>query len=337
MRINLFYPAVVVMGVILFFLLRPPGDDDVSFFGFAESNETAINYNYPVVVQEILVRPGEPVRAGQPLLHVSRRKAKETLSDQEYRIDELRAEERLYRARKQDQLAELRTRHSTRLLELDQQIAEAERELNNATRMFEGLRSIQPKTGDYQPLRDKVEDLKAIRARAQVQGDGQEATIENELRLGGTPYRVQVDRLRAEAAFDSTQREIPFTVTAPTDGLVGTLQVKEDEHVPSYETLLTFYEPHSRIVSGYIHEDQTARVNIGDRCEVYSLKDATSVYDALVIGLGSRIVSIPTRLRKLPDFETYGREVILEISYDNSFLQKEKVGIRVAGAKMAVK
>ena len=337
MRINLFYPAVAAIGLLIFFLLRPPSEDDVSFFGFAESNETTINYNYPVVVQQILVRPGEPVRAGQPLLHVSRRKAKERLSDQDYRIDELRAEERLYRTRKQDQLSELRARQSTRLLELDQEIAEAERELNNATRMFEGLQSIQREISDYQPLRDKVDDLKAIRARTQVQGDGEVAAIENELRLGGTPYRAQVDRLRAEAAFDSTQREIPFTVTAPTDGLVGTLQVKEDEHVPSYETLLTFYEPHSRIVSGYIHEDQTTRVNIGDQYEVYSLKDGVSVYDATVIGLGSRIVSIPTRLRKLPDFETYGREVILEIPFDNNFLQKEKVGIRMAHTKMAVK
>jgi len=92
--------------------------------------------------------------------------------------------------------------------------------------------------------------------------------------------------------------------------------------------LLTFYKPHSNIVRGYVHEDQTAVVGIGDVLEVYSLKREDAVYSGKVIGLGSRIVEIPTRLRKLPDFKTYGREVVVEISTDNVFLQKEKVGIR---------
>ena len=332
MRINLFYPAVLMIGVALYFLLQPPGQDAVSFFGFAESNETAINYNYPVVVNDILVRPGEPVREGQPLLEVSRRKAKETLADQDYRIAELASEERLYQTRKQDQLAELRARHETKLLEIDQDLTEAQRKLSNATSLLEGLQTVRSEPGDYQPLRNRIQDLKVLRARTQVQNEREEAAITNQLRLGGDPYRARTERIRAEAAFDSTQREIPFTVTAPADGLVGNIQVKEDEHVPSYETLLSFYEPHSTIVSGYLHEDQTPKVNLGDRFEVYSLKDATVRYPATSIGLGSRIVSIPTRLRELPTFETYGREVILEIPADNVFLQKEKVGIRLIAA-----
>ncbi|MEM1359505.1 MAG: hypothetical protein AAGF89_14965, partial [Bacteroidota bacterium] len=108
------------------------------------------------------------------------------------------------------------------------------------------------------------------------------------------------------------------------------------EHVQSYETLLTFYEPHSRLVRGYVHEDQTLRVGLGDRFEIYSLKTAEVIYAATVTGLGSRIVEIPTRLRKLPEFRTYGREVVLEIPSENSFLQKEKVGIR-AVAKLSKK
>ena len=41
--------------------------------------------------------------------------------------------------------------------------------------------------------------------------------------------------------------------------------------------------------------------------------------------LGSRIVEIPPRLRKIKELKTFGREIIIEIPSDNPFLQKEKV------------
>ncbi len=328
MRINLFYPAVVVLGIALVVLFRPPNASDVSFFGFAESNETAVNYNYPVVVNEILVRPGEVVRAGQPLLAVSRMQAKERLTDQPYRIQELRAEERIWRQRKNDDLAAIEERTANQIAELDTRIADTEREIAFAKSLLKDLESVTVKPERYRPLEDKLARLIQERARTQVQGKEKKSRVERELAIGGSPYQAQIDRLGAEAVFDSTRRVQPFTVVAPADGLIGNIQVKEDEHVPSYETLLSFYEPHSQLVSGYIHEDQTTRVALGDAFEAYSLKDPTVAYPAEVTGLGSRIVSIPRRLRKLADFETFGREVILQIPADNVFLQKEKVGLR---------
>ena len=45
----------------------------------------------------------------------------------------------------------------------------------------------------------------------------------------------------------------------------------------------------------------------------------------VVTTLGSRIVEIPPRLRKIKELKTFGREIIIEIPSDNPFLQKEKV------------
>jgi hypothetical protein len=128
--------------------------------------------------------------------------------------------------------------------------------------------------------------------------------------------------------FEEGQKVLPFIVKAPAAGIVGNIEVREAEHVQSFQTLLSFYEPHSSIVRGYVHEDQTARVALDNQLQVYSLKEEGLTYHGKVIGLGSRIVEIPTRLRKLPDFKTYGREVIVEISPQNVFLQKEKIGVR---------
>lgn len=337
MRINLFYPAVALVGLALVFLFRRPPIDDLSFYGFAESNETAVNYNYPIVVNEILVRPGERVSEGDALLRVSRQKSKETMADQEFRINELNAEQRLWRQRKTDELRETRERTNADVARIEEELTAARTKLTYTENLANELATITVAPADYAPLRDRIRALENELARTQVQGRDKAAALNRELSAGASPYRAQVDRLRAQAAFDSAQLVRPFIVTAPADGLIGNVNVKEDEHVQAFETLLSFYEPHSSLVSGYLHEDQTARVATGDKFEVYSLKDPTVKYPGVVTGLGSRIVSIPTRLRELPTFETYGREVIVEISPDNSFLQKEKVGLRKLSAEAPVK
>ena len=127
--------------------------------------------------------------------------------------------------------------------------------------------------------------------------------------------------------FDLSQQKQDITVTAPMDGLIGNIFCKEAEHISSYKTLLTFYEPHSGIIKGYVHEDLTLQVAIGSQFRVSSLKDDSKYYDGKVVGLGSRIVEIPARLRKVADLKTYGREVLIEIEKNNTFLQKEKVDI----------
>jgi multidrug resistance efflux pump len=328
MRFNFFYLVVLLLGLSMFFLFKPPAEDELSFFGFAESTESAVNYNYPVVVDRIHIQPGEAVKAGAPLMEVSRRKAKETLADQKFRIAELRAEENIWRQRRENELSQLRQSSGNNLAELDQKIAALQKELAYKRSLAEGLKTIDVKNADYQPLEDEIADLTAERARRVSTRELRESNLIKETRLGNSPFREQIRRLEAEMVFEEDQKVQPFTITAPTNGLVGNINVKEEEHVQSYETLLTFYEPHSSLVRGYVHEDQTARVALGDELEVYSLRPDGPRYVGKVVGLGSRIVETPSRLRKLPDFKTYGREVTVEISRENVFLQKEKVGVR---------
>jgi len=109
--------------------------------------------------------------------------------------------------------------------------------------------------------------------------------------------------------------------------LIGNIYCKEAEHVPAYKTLLSFYEPHSALIRGFVHENMTLSVDIGHRFTVSSLKDETITYEGKVVGLGSRIVEIPVRLRKMEQVKTYGREVLVSIPKDNLFLQKEKVAM----------
>lgn len=332
-RFNVFYIATILIGILLFTLFRPSTHDDLSFYGFAESDETEINYNYPVVVERIKVTPGQAVKRGDTLMLLSRRKAKETLDEESYRIAELKAEEALWRQKKENDRAELKLAREAKLEEIDTEIRQTEKELSFKKSLAEQLQAISPTESAYQPLEEKLAELRAERERTRKTYDLRLEALSKELRLGNNPYQEQVNRYKAQEEFEASQKIQYITVTAPADGLIGNISCKEEEHIPSYKTLLSFYEPHSGIIKGYVHEDLTLQVHLGDRFEAASLKDEDMVYPGKVIGLGSRIVEIPTRLRKIPEVKNYGREVLVEIDKDNRFLQKEKVSLRFISEK----
>jgi len=324
---NLFYVVLLALGIAFFFFMKSTTSEVLSFYGFAESNETEINYNYPVVVDEILVTPGQEVKAGQTLLQLSRIKAKETMSEEPFRIAELRSEAQLWNQRKKDQIEEERQSRQHSLDEIENEITSLQKELDFKGSLLEGLKTIEPSNSKYNPIKDKIKGLEDKKQAVIQSAELRIKSLNNEIALGKNPYSNQIKRLNAEQAFDESQRVQAITVTAPGDGLVGSLFCKEAEHIPSYKTLMSFYEPHSGIIKGFVHEDLTMEVNLGTNFMVSSLKDETITYKGKVIGLGSRIVEIPMRLRKMPDLKTFGREILVEITKENSFLQKEKVAL----------
>ena len=109
------------------------------------------------------------------------------------------------------------------------------------------------------------------------------------------------------------------------DGLIGNVHCKEGEKISSFGTLITFYEESPTLVVGYIHEELILKINIDDEIDIYSSSRPEIQNKGVVKTLGSRIVEIPPRLRKIKELKTFGREIIIEIPPDNPFLQKEKV------------
>jgi multidrug resistance efflux pump len=327
-KINFFYIAFAMCGLLLFILLRPSHHDELSFFGFAENNETEINYNYPVIVDRILVTPGQSVEKGDELLHLVRRKSPEILADQTYRIEELKAEELLWKQKKQDQIDEAILSRKAAVSALMLKVETAEKELQFKRSLAEGLETVNASKASYKPLEDELEALRSELSATKVRFDQRLKALKGELALGPIPLKKQIARLEAEKQFESDQQEIHIVVRAPGAGLIGNISCKEAEHIPSYTALLSFYEPHSGIIQGYVHEDLTLEVKLGDSFTVSSLKDDEIAYKGTVIGLGSRIVAIPERLRKVPELKSYGREVLVQIDQNNDFLQKEKVSLR---------
>lgn len=320
---NLFYLFVFLTGIALWRLNATFSQDIVSFYGFAENKETEINFNYPVAVGAIYVQPGQRVKAGEKLLDMYRIKPKERLSDEPFRIAELSAKERVWANEKAGDLQEAENKQRQAIAEMDTKISELKAEKAFQEKLYEGLTTIEKK--DYTPFTNKIASLEREKKLLQTNFEQTKANIEKQLQLGKNPYRLERERLQAEQNFAKANIKVEIPLLAPHDGVVGNLYCKEGEHMESFETLVSFYEPNPSLVEGYVQEDLILHVAINDSFKIRSTKDATLNVYGKVTGLGSRIVEIPERLRKIPDMKTYGREILVSIPADNNFLQKEKV------------
>ena len=142
MKVNLFYPAVGLAGVALFFLLNDPPGDELAFYGFAESNEMEVNYNQPGAVVSILVQSGQAVDSGDVLLVLESRPKQERLADQVYRIEEETAEQADRRARRRQDLAALEIEQTNRLASIDERVAELRKEIDFKSSLSEELSTL---------------------------------------------------------------------------------------------------------------------------------------------------------------------------------------------------
>ena len=328
-HINWFYISIAILGVVLVNILINHNEEAISFYGSAETNETAINYNHPVMVDKIHITPGQYVNKGDVLLNVSRIASKETLQDQPYAISELLAEEAIWKAEKESEITVIKAERKLKLEALNNKLSELQKELQHRESLMEGLNTLKTDKPKYQPIKDKIQAVKKEKALLEDTYVSKLNALENQKATGNNPYREQILHLQAELAFDDDHQVQHIQVLAPSDGIIGNLHCKEAEHVTSFNPLMSFYEPHPSLIKGYVHEGLSLKVSVADSFLVRSIKDPTAVYKGVVTGLGSRIVEIPERLRKVPDFKTYGREVTVAISPENAFLQKEKVALEL--------
>ncbi len=293
------------------------------FYGFAQTEETEINSNYPIEVQEILVEPGAAVKAGQLLMRVKRATPKEELADQNFRIDELQAEERIAVQRFDTKLSDLETDYQRDRQQLLARQAELQREQRYRQQLLDALDS--GAAPSYTPIADQLQQLERELQQLGAAYEAQRNALQRERQLASRPYASASQRLAAERDFDASQQEIIFDITAPSAGVIGSINAKLAEHKSSFSPLLIFYEPNPTQVKAYIHEDRILRAAVGDSVMVNSISSEKAGCMGMITGMGSRIVEIPSRLRRMADLKTYGREVIVSIPATNKFLQNEKV------------
>ncbi len=305
------------------------GKTTVLFYGFAENKETEINLDFPVEVNDVLVTAGQKVKEGQLLIEATQSNLGRKLNTLDQKISALEAKNKI---RIEDTNAEIKR--------LNAQIAAKENEILSKIKQLQVQRNINrslakdlesidvPNNKTIDPLAIKIKNLKKELKLATQPLVVQVDQLEKSLWSGNAPAKAQLNQLENERNYYTSEAS-KLSVTAPNDGVIGNVFCKEREYIDEFTTLISFYEKNPTMIKGFVHENLILEVNEGDVIEVISHQHSDHRATGAVVGMGSRIIEIPERLRKNPAFKQYGREVLIEISPDNQFLQKEKVVLKM--------
>ncbi|MDF1694525.1 MAG: efflux RND transporter periplasmic adaptor subunit [Saprospiraceae bacterium] len=324
-KVNLLYVGALVLTMIMVLMTFSMQSKTASFYGFAENKETEINHIDDVLVLKIHVENGQEVKKGELLIEVQN-------SILPSKIDGLKLEKEVLKKSLQQKKSEVRNKITSieldrdiKLKDLNSKIEILEKEMALNASLYEGLTSIENSKGTSEnPDRLKLKYLKQSIQDVEEKAK-EEIRMQNSiLATIGAPTTVKSEQLDTEIEHFQKEKE-KLSIYAPSDGLIGSVSCKEGENISAFSTLMNFYKHNPTLVKGFVHESMILEVKVGDELEVSSSLHPDVHIKGKVFGLGSRIVEIPERLRKIADFKTYGREVLIKIPEENDFLQKEKV------------
>ncbi len=326
-KFNIIY---LLLPLALYFIFQITWDSKkstVTFYGFAENKETELNFDKSVIVENVHITPGAFVQHGDTLLTLSLHSEIEMdLNDVKHEIQSLQVDDDMRRDELAAEIRKLEAEKSVKRKDIQSEIDKLQSEIDLNRSILSELKSIDTgKIGKVDSPHQAQQD--ALRRELQYVNqpyDAEIAKLNIEISQIGKPSNIQIRKLTNEAGIRKKEEE-KIHIIAPTDGLVGNVHCKIGENISSFNTLISFYERNPTLVKGYVHENLIVQVEVGDTVEVISTYHPDNYVKGRITGLGSRIVEIPERLRKLPEIKTYGREVSIELPSVNSFLQKEKV------------
>ena len=325
-KINIIYLAILPIIFGIYYINSNYARHTVVFYGFAENKETEINHEHPVEVNKIHVTTGQFVNKDDLLMEVTHSKFDLKMNDLTRDIEAMQLQAAERKADLLRKINQLESERNTKLSEVDLNIQKLESEMNLNRSLLKDLKSIEVKESadSLSPNEVKLANLQKEKEMISGSFEVELKILQDELATVNAPQQVLLNKLEQEKNFYKGEQD-KLSIKAPKDGLIGNIHCLEGENKSSFSTLITFYERNPTLVKGYVHENLIVHVEVGDTLEVSSSLHPEHRRYGLVTGLGSRIVEVPERLRKIPELKTYGREVLIQIPPDNPFLQKEKV------------
>ena len=327
-KFNLIYFVAIMICILLLYSLFFKADNSVTFYGFAENKETEISMDNAIEVEEIFVTVGQKVEKGDSLLNVVSATLPLKISDTEYKIEELETKYNLWKSGLDWKISQYRIELNENTGKIQSQIDQLNAELENNKKLSKTIKSIDsdPNT-NYEIVNPTLIKLEALNeALNHTKGiiNTQINNLKSERFADNNPLLSEIRALEVQLTHYQ-ERKKEEVIIAPTNGLIGNVHCKEGEKISSFGALISFYEESPTLVVGYIHEELILKIKINDSIGIFSSSRPDIQNKGIVKTLGSRIVEIPPRLRKIKELKTFGREIIIEIPPDNPFLQKEKV------------
>ena len=323
--------AVLVIVVITMMLRR----ESSSFYGIADAQEIAINDEFAVEVSKIHVVPGQRIEAGDTLLEVKTPELDLKIAEINRDIGELKMQKTAHAKMSRSELQQLKSEQAVLVNKLRGEISELEAQLETNRKLVSELRSIKKSDSDAgkqdelnNPIAVRIHQLKEALKLALDSAKISEKRLNNELSYEGDPLAERAKGLEKELDILFKAKRQSSKIS-PITGIVGVICFKEGEKVSPFTPICSLHTESPSFVRGYIPENAYSQVAVGQKVRVSSLANKQIEVAGDVIGVGSRIVEYPVRLRKNPDVLMWGREVTIKIPEVNKFLLGEKVMISI--------
>ena len=326
--------TAVLFGITSYFRSEP-----TKFYGIADTKETVINADAAVEISNIPVVQGQTVNAGDTLVTLERPELVLKISEITHMLSEYKLRKNYQTASSRSEIEKMKAEQTQRINEITAEISELEAKYEMNKRLLKSLRpldKVEFTPGDEDsinnPILAQIKSLRQMLESARSPFKIQIDRINKQLSNTDDPIGAQIQRLSDELTLLQKEQE-RLVIRAQNSGMIGTVKFKAGEKVSPFDTILTLHAESPSYVKGFIHENVYSHVTVGDTVMVLSFADERHGVSGEVVGVGSRIVDYPERLRKRQDIPIWGREVIIKIPENNRFLLGEKVLISVLNKK----
>ncbi|HHS96269.1 MAG TPA: hypothetical protein ENJ45_06730 [Phaeodactylibacter sp.] len=328
-RLNFVYLFGMVMVLGLYFVLKQTHKKAEMFYGFTQSEEVIVNLDKEVSIREVLVKPGQTVKKGEVLLKVANAELPIQMDDLKVQSDLLADSKSRDEDQIRYQISQLRIRQNSELMQIEAEIKKCMQKLETQKTLYAEVNGLSRRgNSTNNPLKLELEQWYLKRKSVQKMYREQIAYQSKLLHKLQKPFTLNSTLMQKQIAANA-ERLDDLEVKAPIDGFVREVYSHPYEHIDSYRPMLVINKTVPTQVKSYLHENLAVNLQKGDAIKVLSITNPGVSVVGEVTGLGVSIVEIPERLRRIPSFKTYGREIIVRIPESNTFLQNEKVKLEV--------
>jgi multidrug resistance efflux pump len=330
-RINVFIIFWFLIGMFLLIISLHYKRQSDAIVAQVEPQKVAISFQKPVKIKAIYVMPGQEVKEGELLMELERPDLLYDLDIVTNQMSSVLQEKMMFldNINAQIQLAKLENLSETK--EIEEEINLLKARLNQTQEIISSFETL---TGEEkEKIRDqtnltelKIQVLERQKNQISMVYEQKIKQLEdrklNELDI----YDLRLERLQKEE--NQLSEEKTFLKNyAPIDGTIGDVYAQSGELMSPYETIVSIYEKHPKIIKAYMNEKNRYQMDVGDEVWVESGNRKYSIAGR-VAEIGSRITSYPARLLIDPEMRLWGQEIFIEIPPDNLFLNGEKVYVR---------
>ena len=336
----LLYIVWVIVLVLVLIFTSTHELESTSFFGITETREIVISSESSIEVKRINVVEGQSVNQGQLLAELISPDLTIKINQISHQLDELKAQKGVNKNELISKISQLRAENEATISEINNQIRQLENQYNINKALTSELKSIPnvERTDDLKasnPILIEIENLKQELALKINPINIRIDLIQGVLDASESPIEIQVERLEKELDLLELGKD-NLTIYAQISGIIGSVNYKSGEKVAPHNPILTLHTKNPSLIKGYIYEDVYTQISVGMKVNVTSMTDSKTKITGTVVGVGSRIVEYPVRLRKHPVIQQWGREIIIKIPSINPLILGEKVLINATQQKTSL-